>query len=121
MRLQAPCDNVGNIGIEVRTAEPKSNMVKNTCERQDTTKGKHNRLDAPMHQRISKRRARNRSALLTDNRDDKPDEPDDPPKQAAINLRNDWTKVGRSVAKADDHKDKPGTEQNCDGNRDKAW
>jgi hypothetical protein len=121
MRLHAPGDNVGNVGIESRPAQPKSNVVENTSEREDSTKQEHNWFDAPMNQRIATCRARSRSALLTDKRDDKPDEPDDSPKQAAINQRYNRTKVGPSVAEADEHKDEPGTEQNNDGNRHKAW
>ena len=118
MRLQPPSEDVGNVSIERRTAEPESNVVENASEREDTTKDQHSGLGAPVHQRVLAFRAGNRSALLTDNRDDKPDEPDDSPKQAPINQRNGRTKVGSSVAKADDHEDKPGTGQNCDGNRD---
>jgi len=119
MRLHAPGDNVGNVGIEGWPAERESNVVENASERQDTAKEQHNWLDAPMNQRVAKRLARSRSALLANKFDDKPDEPDDAPKQAAIDQRNNRTEVRPSVAKADDHKDEPGTEQNSDGNRDK--
>jgi hypothetical protein len=88
MRLHAPGDNVCNVGIEGRPTEPKSNVAENARKREDTTKEYYSWLDAPMNQRVPKRRARNRFALLTDNRDNKPNEPDDSPKQAAINQRS---------------------------------
>jgi hypothetical protein len=121
MRLYPPGHNVGNVGIKCGPAEPESNVVKNASERQDTAKEQHNWLDTPMNQRVAKRLARSRPTFLTDKFDDKPDEPDDAPKQAAINQRDSRTEVRPSVAKADDHKDEPGTEQNSDGNRDKPW